>query len=422
MKPNRRMVAGVILLLIMGGAGALLNYWNGGRVYADSDAKAASVDRSLVTANTDFAVRLLRELRSEQGGENIFISPLSVSIALTMVYNGADSATKEAMATALGLSGMSDDAVNTAYSQLIESIMSADSSVALNIGDSVWIRSGFAPQVKATFTDALSKYFASEVYAKPFDASTVSEVNSWVSKETNGKIRTLLDQIDNDNVMFLINAIYFKGDWVDKFDESLTSPADFTRADGSVVPVEMMTRTGDYAYYGDPGVQVARLPYGRDKIAMYVFLPAEGSSLESFTAGLTGEDLDAYFSKLHKAELVLGLPKLKLEYGKVDLKDALTSLGMGVAFDRDAADFNGIADVVSERLYIAFVDHKAVVEINEKGTEAAAATNVGISLSSAPMTIPFTVDRPYMFVIRDDRSGSILFSGLITDPSVVSSP
>lgn len=412
----------MILLLIMGGAGALLNYWNGGRVYADSDAKAASVDRSLVTANTDFAVRLLRELRSEQGDENIFISPLSVSIALTMVYNGADSATKEAMATALGLSGMSDDAVNTAYSQLIESIMSADSSVALNIGDSVWIRSGFAPQVKATFTDALSKYFASEVYAKPFDASTVSEVNSWVSKETNGKIRTLLDQIDNDNVMFLINAIYFKGDWVDKFDESLTSPADFTRADGSVVPVEMMTRTGDYAYYGDLGVQVARLPYGRDKIAMYVFLPAEGSSLESFTAGLTGEDLDAYFSKLHKAELVLGLPKLKLEYGKVDLKDALTSLGMGVAFDRNAADFNGIADVAPERLYIAFVDHKAVVEINEKGTEAAAATNVGISLTSAPMTIPFTVDRPYMFVIRDDRSGSILFSGLITDPSVVSSP
>ncbi len=422
MKPNRRLVAGVILLLIMGGGGALLSYWNAGEVYAESDAKAAAVDRSLVASNTDFAVKLLRELRSEQGDSNIFISPLSVSIALTMAYNGANTSTKEDMAAALGLSGMSDDAVNTGYSQLIESLMGADSLVALNIGDSVWIRSGFAERVKATFKDALSKYFASEVYVKPFDSSTVGEVNSWVSRETTGKISKLLEKIDDDNVMFLINAIYFKGDWIDKFDESLTKPADFTRADGSVVPVEMMTRTGGYAYYGDDEVQVARLPYGRDKIAMYVFLPAEGSSLESFTEGLTGEGLDAYFSKLHKAELVLGLPKLKLEYGKVDLKDALSNLGMGVAFDRDAADFSGIADVAPKRLYIAFVDHKAVVEINEKGTEAAAATNVGISLSSAPATTPFTVDRPYMFVIRDDRSGSILFSGLITDPSVVSSP
>jgi serpin B len=367
-------------------------------------------------------VRLLRELQSSQGGENIFISPLSVSIALSMAYDGADTTTKEAMGATLGYDGMSDEAVNAGYKGLIESLTGADDSVSLNIGDSVWIRSSFASSVKSTFTKTLTDYFKSEVYSKPFDASTVSDVNSWVSKQTNGKIPSILDQIDSDNVMFLINAIYFKGDWVDKFDASNTHQADFTTGDGSTVQVDMMSRGGDYTYYSDDEVQIARLPYGRDKIAMYVFLPADGASLESYTGNLTGEKLEVYFTKMRDTELDLQLPKLKLEYGKVDLKDTLTSLGMGVAFDPNSADFSGIADVAPEHLFIAFVDHKAVVEVNEEGTEAAAVTNVGISVTSMPMRTEFKVDKPYMFVIRDDRSGAILFSGLINDPTQLVSP
>jgi serpin B len=185
----------------------------------------------------------------------------------------------------------------------------------------------------------------------------------------------------------------------------------------------MMSRDGSYSYYGDDQVQIARLPYGRDKIAMYVFLPAEGNSLESFTSSLTGDKLNAYFGKLTDTELVVGLPKLKLEYGKVDLKDALTSLGMGVAFDLNSANLSRISNVSpGNNLYIAFVDHKAVVEVNEQGTEAAAATNVGISITAMPVRTTFVVNRPYMFVIRDDRSGAILFSGLITDPTIRASP
>jgi len=401
----------------LGGAGALLNYYFSGLVYAESDAKASEVDGSLVSANTGFAVRLMRELHRSQSGSNIFVSPLSVSVALSMAYNGADTTTKEAMAAALGFDDMSDEEVNAGFKALIESLLSADKDVSLNIGDSVWIKSGFAEGVKPAFTDALSEYYLSEVYVRPFDGSTITEVNSWIEEETNGMIKKMVDDLDADTVMFLINAIYFKGAWVDKFDTSLTKAADFTTADGSTVNVDMMSRVGEYAYSNDGAVQVARLPYGRDKIAMYVFLPAEGTSLESFTDGLTGEELEAYFAKLHVSELDLRLPKLKLEYGKVDLKDALTSMGMGEAFDRGSADFRGIADVSPERLFIAFVDHKAVVEVNEEGTEAAAATNVGIGVTSAPMRTEFIVDRPYLFVIRDDRSGSILFSGLISDPT-----
>jgi serpin B len=406
----------------MGGVGIVINYLAPSFAYADSDTKAASINKSVVAANTDFAVRILKELQNEQTGKDIFVSPLSVSIALSMAYNGANSTTKEAMASALGFSGMSDDAVNAGFSDLIGSLLSVDRDVSLNIGDSVWVKSSFASAVNPVFTSALSGDYRSVIYSKSFDSSTVDEVNAWVSKETNGKITKLLDKIDGDNVMFLINAIYFKGGWVDEFDASQTRRADFTTADGSTVNVDMMSRGGSYAYYGDAEVQVARLPYGRDKIAMYILLPTEGSGLDSFFSGLTGEKLSSYFDRMSNTELDLKMPKLKLEYGKVDLKDALTNLGMGIAFNRSAADFSRIADVSPERLYIAFVDHKAVIEVNEKGTEAAAATNVGFNVTSMPIRTPLTVDRPYMFVIRDDRSGSILFSGLITDPTQQTSP
>jgi serine protease inhibitor len=421
---RRRLVAGGILLVIIGGVGGglLYNYLSPNLAYADSDSKAASINSSIVTANTNFAIRLLKELQSEQAGKNIFISPLSVSIALAMTYNGANSSTREAMGSVLGLNGMSDGAVNEGYQQLIESLLNVDKDINLSIGDSVWIRSTFAPAVNSKFTDTLSKYFGSGIYSRPFDTSTISEVNSWVSKETNGKISKILDSIDMDNVMFLINAIYFKGNWVNKFDPTFTYQANFTTANELTVQLDMMRRDGSYSYFGDDEVQVARLPYGRDKIAMYIFLPAESSSLKSFVASLTGNSLDDYFSKLSNTELELHMPKLELEYGKIDLKDALTNLGMGIAFNRNSADFSRIADIGAEHLYIAFVDHKAVVEVNEEGTEAAAATNVGISLTSIPTRTPFIVDRPYMFVIRDDRSGTILFSGLITDPTIQTSP
>ena len=227
---RRRLIIGAVLLLIMGGAGVLLNFLSAGLAYADSDAKAADVDASLVAANTGFAVKLLRELQMSQQGSNVFISPLSVSVALSMAYNGANTTTKQAMAEALGFEGMSDGEVNAGFKTLIESLENADKDVSLNIGDSVWIRSRFADSVKPTFTDALSEYFMSEVYVRPFDGSTVTEVNSWIEDETNGKITKMVDDIDAEIVMFLINAIYFKGAWVDKFDAALTRVADFKTA------------------------------------------------------------------------------------------------------------------------------------------------------------------------------------------------
>ena len=413
----------VFLILALLGGVFMLFTSNPNLAYAESDKIAQAVDKEIVSANTGFSLRILKELQQEQKGKNIFISPLSISLALAMAYNGANATTKEAMAKTLGLEGMGDEKINSGFRDLVESLKNADSSVTLSIGDSTWIRSSLVPQVNPGFTKVLESYFGSSVYSRNFDdPKTITEINSWVSSQTNGKIGKIIDQIDSEMVMFLINAIYFKGDWTKQFDVSKTKPGDFTTPSGNVVKTDMMQSEGNYSYYADDKVQVVRLPYGRDKIAMYVFLPREGVYLDQFLQGFDENDLNSCLKKLSSSQLELQLPKLQLEYGKVDLKDALTKMGMRVAFDRNAADFSGIANVRPENLYIAFVDHKAVIDVNEKGSEAAAVTNVGIGVTSVPVQVPFIVDRPYLFVIRDDRSGSILFMGKIIDPTQRASP
>ncbi len=222
--------------------------------------------------------------------------------------------------------------------------------------------------------------------------------------------------------MFLISAIYFKGDWAKKFDESKTRQRSFYLQNGKKISVAMMSNIEKILYYSDDSVQVARLPYGRDKLAMYVLLPNEGVDLGSFIQTLEQEKFDRILARMKMIEIELQLPKLKLEYGKKQLNDALIRFGMGVAFG-ESADLKGIASVDPENLSISFVDHKAVVEVSEKGTETAAVTNIGIRSTQMLITTHrFVVNRPYPFVIRDDRSGSILFMGKILDPTQHISP
>jgi serpin B len=246
----------------------------------------------------------------------------------------------------------------------------------------------------------------------------VKEINTWVKGETAGKIDKIIDDIAQDTLLFVINAIYFKGEWVKKFDKLKTRLRIFNLQNGVKISVDTMSVVENFSYYSDSGVQVARLPYGRDKIAMYILLPADGTNLDLFIQALEQERLDCILARMIMIELELQLPKLKLEYGNKRLNDALIRLGMGDVFSRESADFKGIASVYSEKLFVSFVDHKAIVEVNEKGTEAAAATRSGIRLSSFQInTHKFVVNRPYLILIRDDRSGSILFMGKVLDPT-----
>jgi serine protease inhibitor len=388
-----------------------------GYAYALSDEQANLVDKSLVSSNTDFAFNIFKELAIDDKDKNVFISPLSISIALAMTYNGAEGTTKDAMARALQLGNMSLEEINQGYLNLIRSLENADEQVELDIADSIWIRDSFEPLVEPNFTQRIKDFYESAVFTRDFSNSqTPDEINAWISNKTKGKIDKMVDQIDPELVMFLINAIYFKGEWVTRFDESATEEADFFLSDGSTVKVDTMLTKGNFSYYEGEDFKAARFPYGRDKIAMYVFLPNVDVTLDSLVESLSQE---AWENQIGGFELLEGLevkfPKFKVEYGVKRLNDVLESLGMGIAFSPFNDNFTGIAPA---DLFIAFVDHKAVIEVNEKGTVAAAATNVGIALTSTPIPTPtFIVDRPFFFVIRDDRSGTTLFMGKVADPT-----
>lgn len=421
MKWRLAILAVVVATLIGFSALIYLPQYYKGLAYATSDEKAYSVDKELVDANTKFAFNIFKELMAEDEGKNIFISPLSISTALTMAYSGAEGATKDAMSETLELGDMELADVKEGYLNLIESLEGADKQVSLEIGNSIWMDEEFEPRVYSTFTEGIGTYYKGDIFTRNFGApGTVDDINGWIRDKTNEKIDKMIEQIDPDIVMFLINAIYFKGDWTNKFDKAKTSKGDFYLPNGEIVQPDIMSTSGKFNYYSGEGFKVARLPYGRDKIAMYIFLPRRSVSLESFLVNLNQTTFDDYVDRLHPvSDLKVKLPKFKLEYGTKRLNDALSNLGMGVAFDMHAANFNGIAPVEQENLYIDFVDHKAFIEVNEKGTEAAAATVVGV-VESAPKT--FYVDSPFFFVIRDDRSGSILFMGKIVNPIQSVSP
>jgi len=397
------------------------------RANTESDKLAAGVDPSLVSANTGFALELLRELRSEDTGKNVFYSPLSVSTALSMTLDGARGSTQESMMKTLGLSGMNQVEVNAAYQDLLASLTGADAGVSLSMANSVWVDSSFQPSVNKAFSDDLSNSYAAQFYTRSFsDPATITDINSWVSGKTAGKIDKLVDSLNPEDVMVLLNAIYFKGNWSTQFDPARTAKEAFHLDGGKTSSVDMMhlgvqDYDTKYGYYAGNGYGVARLPYGRDKIAMYVFLPDTNSSLTVMLVQLNAAAMENALASASssKRELALAMPKFKVEYGVKELNAALTKLGMDVAFDPSKADFTGISS--RGGLYIDFVDHKAIIEVNEKGTEAAAATSVAIATSAHSQT-PFKVDHPFLFVIRDDRSGSILFMGAITDPTQASSP
>lgn len=415
------LVVGLFLLVVIGYFGIDLtrNYLQK-QAYAESDMKATNVNQEPVAINTKFALDIFKKLCMEDIDQNVFISPLSISTALTMTYTGAEGSTESAMENTLGYNDMTTEQVKEYYRSLFSSLENVDRDVTLNNANSVWIRDSFEPQVKEEYIEDLDDYFSSELFATPFNQETVTQMNKWVSDKTEKKIDKMIEEIDPEMVMFLINAIYFKADWTNPFNPEETLTRDFTLIDGSTVTVDTMHQEEDFKFMEGEGFAAARFPYGREKVAMYIFLPDPGTSIDTFLTGLTQEKLDEAIGQMQmESDLEVRIPKFRLEYGVKRLNDALTTLGMGIAFDRAQADFSDIAEVEPQNLFIAFVDHKAVIEVDEKGTEAAAATVVGIGLTSMPPPSKnFHVDRPFFFIIRDDRTNTILFMGKITNPLI----
>ncbi len=372
-------------------------------------------EQALIAADNTFGLKLFRAIRATQtANDNIFISPLSVAMALGMTYNGAAGTTQQAMQEALELQGLSIDDVNESYRGVIDLLADLDPSVEFLLANSIWYREGF--QVEAGFLDVNRTYFDAEVRALDFSsANAAPTINGWVDQKTRGRIDEIVAApIPTDVVMYLINAIYFKGSWTSRFDKDLTTRAPFTLADGSQKNVDMMS-TGEEipvnAYLGSD-LMVLDLPYGGKAYSMTIVLPNAGVAIGDVVASLDDARWGTWIDGLVEGGYVVVMPKFTLRY-ELEMKDVLSGLGMGIAFQPLAADFTKI-NPTPGLLYISKVKHKTFVDVNEEGTEAAAVTSVEVRETSIPPTL--YVDRPFLFAIRERFSGTVLFLGLIMDP------
>jgi serpin B len=360
----------------------------------------------LVGAANGFSFDLFRRLSASQKDSNVFASPLSASMALGMAMNGAAGSTYDQMRATLGFGAASDQEINESYKSLIALLRGLDPAVDVRVANSIWYSAGFP--FHQSFLDAGKNWFDAEVASLDFRSPTApTTINAWVSTATAGKIPTILDRIEDDQVMFLINAIYFKGSWREKFDPAQTQDAQFRGVAGNQ-PMKLMHRHGKVSSLYTPDFAAVDLPYGNSAYSMTVVLPHEGKSIDAVAASLRAADWTTWMSQLHEGELDVYLPRFKLEWQRMLIPD-LQALGIRDAF-LDGADFTRMSPRGRE-LYISVVKQKTYVDVNEEGTEAAAVTNVGISLTSAP--VPFRVDRPFVFVIRERLTGTIVFMGKI---------
>ncbi|MCC5665794.1 serpin family protein [Nostoc sp. CHAB 5784] len=377
--------------------------------------KTVNPDTRIVESSNKFGFKLFSEvLKDDQAQKNVFISPSSVAIALAMTYNGASGSTQQAMAKTLELQGMTLPEINSSYAAALKQLLdNQDAKVQLSIANSLWANQdvSFAPD----FLKRTQDFYQAKVSNLNFkDAAASSIINNWVKENTKSKITKIVKTIEPNQVLFLINAIYFKGNWSNEFDKNQTAQYPFYITSGRRKQHPMMSQEGDYRYYESEQFQAVSLPYGKDgKFSFYIFLPKQNSNLKAFYQNLNVENWEKWMTQFNKQKGFIRLPRFKTDY-EVTLNDALKTLGMEEAFS-NKANFSGMG----KNFAISQVKHKTFVEVNEEGTEAAAATSVGIvatSLRDEPEPFRMIVDRPFFCAIRDNQTGNLLFMGSIIDP------
>ena len=370
----------------------------------------------IVSPNNELGFNLLREVEPDEDG-NLFMSPMSLFMALSMVYNGAEGETKEEIAKVLQAEGVDKQALNQANASLMSLLHKHSEQVELNIANSIWLNDEF--QFQDTFAANNRDYFNAEIEEMDVNDTKSSEkINKWVKDATNDKIEDIVEApLDPNLVTILVNAIYFNGNWTYEFDIQQTENRAFHLADGTTKDVPLMSLKENLAYLENEDFQAIALPYGEDEsISMNIFLPKENTSLKDFQSQLTNENWESWKSEFQKTEGTILLPKFQLEYEAI-LNDTLSKLGMADAFNEENADFSTMIKS-EDPLWISQVKQKTFIDVNEKGTEAAAATSVEMETTSAPIDEPFymEVNRPFFIAITDDETDAILFMGLISNP------
>ncbi len=379
------------------------------------DLNLSAEEVRLISSSNKFGFDLIKNINTDEIGRDLFISPISVSMALGMTYNGADRETRDAMRDALHFGDMTDDEINRSYKSLISLLLSLDPEVAMALANSIWYRDNVV--FERAFLDIAREYFDAEVRGLDFSApNAVDIINSWIEDKTNGLIKeTLKPPIPPDAVMYLINAIYFKGTWTIQFDEEKTRDMTFYSSGETQSTVKMMSLREEFPYYENDELQIVDLSYGSGDFSMTIILPKKENNIGALISEMSDESWNSLTSNLSPDTGDIFLPRFKLEY-KTELIRPLTEMGMGIAFSEGLADFSKMRS--QNDLFISRVLHKSFVEVNEEGTEAAAVTVVGIRVTSAGPSHGFSmiINRPFLFVIRENRTGAIMFIGKIVTP------
>lgn len=373
--------------------------------------------QSIAQRNAAFGVALYKELAASPG--NVFLSPISIAGAFGPVAAGARGETLAEIAGALQFPAGGGAGLHPALGGLLRDLEREREGATLSIANALWVQRDFP--IKRDFEATARHSYAAQVEALDFRRSeqAAARINGWVKEETRGRIPTLIEpaSLNADTALVVTNAVYFLGDWAAPFNASNTSPQPFHLAGGGTVTTPLMFRKSRFRYFETPELQAIDLPYKDERLAMSVFLPRARDGLAGLESGLTDAALRDWLVRLDGAEpreVRLHLPKLKIEQN-YDLVPPLRALGLTVAFDPNKADFRGIAEA---DLFISQVVHKSFLKIDERGTEAAAATGIEVQVTSAPIAEPplFRADHPFFFVIRDKASEAILFLGRISAP------
>jgi len=374
-------------------------------------------EEQIIESANYFAFDLFSKINETESNKNIFLSPLSISTALSMAANGAEGETKDGIKDAIHLGNVTDDEINESYYSLVPFLKNLDPKVTTNLANSIWYKDDY--HIKPEFRDILLEYYNAEVNPASFnDPATKDLINGWIEDKTNGKIKNMIDQISADIVMYLINAIYFKATWQYQFDKAKTQKMIFNLADGSVTSADMMQSNGvSVSYYRNQDLQFIEIPYGNGQFVFSILLPNNTQDLNETIGAMNTTKFNSLVDGADSITVQLFLPKFKIEY-KVLLNEVLSAMGMAQSFGADA-DFSNL---FTEELDLAIsrVLHQSFIELDEEGTEAAAATVIEIGVTSAgPGTKPnvIYVDKPFAFFIREKHSKSILFAGKLLDPT-----
>lgn len=371
------------------------------------------VAQQIVAADNAFGLTLFNAL-NRGATSNVAISPTSIALALQMVYNGAEGSTQQGMSQALQLQGLQPLAVDQDNAALQAALINPDPNVQLTMANSLWMHLSENP-VLPSFVSTNETYYAADIGDL---GGAPDDVNAWVASATNGLITKILLPADYSHVIaVLANAIYFKGAWTSAFDPNRTATTPFTLTDGTQVPCQMMNQTGSFPYLSGADFQAVELPYGQTgRFSMLIILPAAGADLGSLVASMTSQELSTWIADLKPAEISIGLPRFTADYSS-SLISALTSLGMGVAFEQNSADFTNLSSVPG--FDISDVEHETVVQVDESGTVAAGSTTGTVGTTVAPPSM--TMNRPFFYAIVDGKTGALVFIGTLTNPTKSSS-